>query len=89
MKTKNVVQYSVLAACAAVLVMNGNKVRLLAGDLIKASKEPGFKWSMDGDSNKLPDVLDIALNTAVAVGAVVVGIAVYNNINKPESIDII
>lgn len=89
MKTKNVVQYSVLAACAAVLVMKGNKVRVLAGDLITASKTPGFTLSMDGDNNKLPDIIDIVLNTVVAVGAVVVGIAVYNNINKPESIDII
>lgn len=89
MKTKTVVQYSVLAACAAVVLMKGNKVRVLAGDLIAASRQPGFKFTMDGDDNKLPDILDMVLNTAVIVGAVVVGLAVYNNINKPESIDII
>lgn len=89
MKTKTVVQYSILAACAAVVLMKGNKVRVLAGDMITASKQPGFTLAMDGDNNKLPDIMDIALNTAVTVGAVVVGIAVYNNINKPESIDII
>lgn len=89
MKTKTVVQYSILAACAAAVLMKGNKIRVLAGDMITASKQPGFTLSMDGDNNKLPDILDMILNTAVTVGAVVVGIAVYNNINKPESIDII
>lgn len=88
-KTKTVIQYSILAACAAAVVIKGNNIRVLAGDLIRASKQPDFKFTMDGDNNKLSDILDIALNTAVAVGAVVVGIAVYNNINKPESIDII
>lgn len=87
MNKNKVIQITTLAACVGAVIITANKVRVRAGALVDASKLPDFKWSMDGDGNKLPDVIDMILNTLIAAGAVAVGVAVYSNMKEPESVD--
>lgn len=87
MNKNKMIQIVTLAACVGAVIITANKVRVRARDLVNASKLPDFKWSMDGDGNKLPDVIDMTLNTVMAAGAVAVGVAVYSNMKTPESID--
>lgn len=89
MDNKKMVQYAVLAGCTATAVIQGNKARVAASNLIKASKVEGFKLTMDGDNNKLPDILDLVMNVLACGAAIAVGIAVYGNMKSPETYDII
>lgn len=89
MDNKKMVQYAVIAGCSATAIIQGNKVRVAASNLIKASKTDGFKFSLDGDGNKLPDILDLVLSTLACGAAIAVGIAVYGNTKSPETYDIV
>lgn len=55
----------------------------LTSDLVKASKNPDFKWTLDGDNNKLPDVVQILSKVVIAGAgmfiAAAMGIAATNS----------
>lgn len=89
MDNKKMIQYAVVTGCAVTAIVQGNKARVAASDLISASKNEGFKLTMDGNGNRLPDILDLVMSVLACGAAIAVGIAVYGNIKSPETYDII